>query len=393
MSSNISGGSTVLKEAGQELSVFLQDFFLKGLEEENNIEQNINTIIKYTEENYGDDVWNQIDNSIKIDRDGVRELLGEFFSQNKIYTSEDSKTLVEVVHKLNDIFDILKATSESKFKIIEQFIIKQFVANTIRYKKNKKVTDLEISRNKKAIEDLRYKNLDYFIGDGENYYLKTSKSGLYFNNGENPDIKVLSAQILSGEIGSKFYIGGDSVVDLDAESVKIKELVLTRQVKAEHHIVMSDGKELIGTALRARYADLAENYTADEELKYGYLASFNINQTVIGNEIPEVIKYKIDLGTRSVAGVVTKNPGFILDHDLDKRTDLPLVCLALKGKTPIRLDKKGNVGDYIYPSYIQNGLGTPSSEYKNEPIGRILSPEVHIKEVNGVTQYIYMCKI
>lgn len=88
-----------------------------------------------------------------------------------------------------------------------------------------------------------------------------------------------------------------------------------------------------GTALTARYADLAERYTSRDVLPIGTVVSICIHED---HEVCSA-NYNDD-----VIGVVSKNPGFILNNDTSGQP------IALKGKTPVRIIGSVNKGNRIY---------------------------------------------
>jgi hypothetical protein len=75
-----------------------------------------------------------------------------------------------------------------------------------------------------------------------------------------------------------------------------------------------------GTALRAKWADLAEMYDADSEYEPGTLVKF-------GGE------KEITIATDEVNAVITTKPGLLLGEN-DTNTKLPI---ALVGKVPVKV--------------------------------------------------------
>lgn len=116
---------------------------------------------------------------------------------------------------------------------------------------------------------------------------------------------------------------------------------LTENFKEVH------AKDFVGTATRARYADLAEYYNADQNYEYG---------TVLGvGGINEVTLYKHGM---PYAGVVSEKPGLILN---DMNTECKTL-IALKGRVKVKVSNIVNKGDYIYPD--NNGLAKGSKQPK-----------------------------
>lgn len=96
--------------------------------------------------------------------------------------------------------------------------------------------------------------------------------------------------------------------------------------------------EINGTCTSALWADLAENYIADEKYIAGTLIKF-------GGE------KDITVADEDCNGVVSEKPGYLLDSKLEN--GLPV---ALVGKTPIRIIGKVNKHDKITLSEIP-GVG------------------------------------
>jgi len=90
-----------------------------------------------------------------------------------------------------------------------------------------------------------------------------------------------------------------------------------------------------GTATTARYADLAENYRADAEIEAGTVVCF-------GGEA-EVTTCNVD-GCRKVAGIVSTNPAYLMNSDLQGEK---VVALALQGRVPCKVTGKIRKGDML----------------------------------------------
>ena len=97
----------------------------------------------------------------------------------------------------------------------------------------------------------------------------------------------------------------------------------------------------IGTASMAKYADLAEFYAADAEYSPGTVLGIGENGISIFNSESE-----------SLIGVVSKNPGFVLNEGNGN------VCVALKGQVLVKLDpsiKNIKLGQKLYASHQTPG--------------------------------------
>jgi len=101
-----------------------------------------------------------------------------------------------------------------------------------------------------------------------------------------------------------------------------------------------------GTATSARYADLAENYVADQDYGPG---------TVL--EIGGL--YEVTLaqdGTNRLAGVVSTNPAFLMNSDCSGDH---VVAIALQGRTPCKVRGKIKKGDMLVSG--GSGYARPAS--------------------------------
>ena len=76
----------------------------------------------------------------------------------------------------------------------------------------------------------------------------------------------------------------------------------------------------------ARYADLAENYLADAEYEVGTVLIFGGDK-----EVTVTTAMKDD--TR-VAGVVSENPGYLMNSKLEGEN---VTAVALQGRVPVKV--------------------------------------------------------
>jgi hypothetical protein len=109
-----------------------------------------------------------------------------------------------------------------------------------------------------------------------------------------------------------------------------------------------------GTATTARYADLAEKYTADKYYKEGTVVMFGGNQEVTLAE----------KATNKVAGVISRKPAYLMNDDLE--ADFVAV-VALQGRVPVYVTGKIQKGDML----ISAGNGRAMSS-KHPEIGSVI---------------------
>jgi len=93
-----------------------------------------------------------------------------------------------------------------------------------------------------------------------------------------------------------------------------------------------------GTATAAQYADLAEKYLADAEYEIGTVIA-------VGGEA-EVTAANLN-NAHSVLGVVSENPAFMMNKDLEGGT-----YIALKGRVKVIITGNVKKGDRLAPSTI-----------------------------------------
>ncbi len=109
-----------------------------------------------------------------------------------------------------------------------------------------------------------------------------------------------------------------------------------------------------GVATQAKYADLAENYQADNQYEPGTVLEFGGDQEVT---------LAVD-GTRRVAGVVSTNPAHLMNGGLSGKN---VVALALTGRVPCKVIGPVKKGDLM----VSAGFGYAKTN--NDPaIGQVI---------------------
>jgi hypothetical protein len=102
-----------------------------------------------------------------------------------------------------------------------------------------------------------------------------------------------------------------------------------------------------GSTWQATFADLAEWYTSDHDYEYGTVVVF-------GGEYETTISTQAN--DSRVAGVISKDPAFIMNIDLPG----PSSCVALQGRLPVKVIGRVSKGDLLVTSNIP-GVATANN--------------------------------
>lgn len=131
-----------------------------------------------------------------------------------------------------------------------------------------------------------------------------------------------------------------------------------------------------GTATSSRYADLAEKYVADAAYEPGTVVEFGGKFEITVAE---------DATTR-VAGVISTNPGFIMNSELEVAVTLgqATAVVALQGRVPCKVRGKISKGDMLISG--GNGFARPSS---NPAVGTVIGKALEdFDGAEGVIQVV-----
>jgi len=123
-----------------------------------------------------------------------------------------------------------------------------------------------------------------------------------------------------------------------------------------------------GTATTAKYADLAENYIADNVYEPGTVLVFGGEYDVTTTTIH---------CNRKVAGVVSTDPAYLMDSELEGKY---IVALALQGKVPCKVIGPVEKGDTLVTS-MYPGVAIASSDPK---VGTIIGKSLENKITTGI---------
>ena len=128
-----------------------------------------------------------------------------------------------------------------------------------------------------------------------------------------------------------------------------------------------------GTATTAQYADLAENYVADEQYEPGTVLIFGGQQEVTASRQPD---------SNKIAGVVSTAPGVLMNKDCEGEF---VVALAFTGRVPTKVKGTISKGDMMVSSNIEGVAVASDNPAIGTVIGKALenydSEEVGVIEV------------
>lgn len=174
----------------------------------------------------------------------------------------------------------------------------------------------------------------------------------------DPDIMYKSQiQTVSGQktftsnliMNAAIFADADNTRDIGQSAVKFRNVY---------------GHTFHGTATKALYADLAEKYLADNEYEEGIVVAVGGSKEItIANQSNK----------HSIIGVISTNPGFILNSELDGGS-----LVALKGRVPVRVIGEVQKGDRLVLSDIPGHL--TSDNHSNEYIAVSLESGSHTVE-------------
>lgn len=122
-----------------------------------------------------------------------------------------------------------------------------------------------------------------------------------------------------------------------------------------------------GVATEAKYADLAEKYTADDVYEAGTVLVFGGEQEVTVTQTK---------GDTRAAGVVSSNPAYLMNKDLEARH---VATVALQGRVPCKVLGRVRKGDLLVSSAIP-GYAVATD---NPKIGSIIGKSLEHKETDG----------
>lgn len=182
--------------------------------------------------------------------------------------------------------------------------------------------------------------------------LGTDTTGNYVKNGAT------SGNGLSGSIDSE---GGQFTVHSNATSGNTGSTIVYRNSSGNF-----SANIITATSTKARYADLAEKYTADKDYSVG---------TVVSLGGSEEVTLSIDENDTKVIGVISEFPAYLMNNDLESEFT---AIIALKGRVPVQVEGIVEKGDIIVSA--GNGRGVVNN---NPTYGSIIGKAVEVSVVTG----------
>ena len=129
-----------------------------------------------------------------------------------------------------------------------------------------------------------------------------------------------------------------------------------------------------GTATKAKYADLAENYLADAEYEIGTVIMLGGAKEVTASSVK---------GDTRVFGVVSENPAYLMNSDLTGDYVTPV---ALTGRVKCKIIGKAKPGDMLIASSIPGYAMVDNNPKTGSVIGKVL--EEKTSDDKGVVEIV-----
>ena len=124
---------------------------------------------------------------------------------------------------------------------------------------------------------------------------------------------------------------------------------------------------ITATATAARYADLAEKYTSDEDYDPGTVLELGGIAEVTQTRRPTSL---------AIAGIVSTDPAYLMNSDSEG------ISVALIGRVPCKVTGKINKGDILVSSDIP-GHAKAHREIHNPPAGSMIGKAIEAKDNDG----------
>jgi hypothetical protein len=198
-----------------------------------------------------------------------------------------------------------------------------------------------------------------------------------FNNGIKKGITLAGCDVNGSSRAADYYFWGtaaESLTAVTANSVSVVSTatgVFSIPLVSEEGVIFSTSTFTYSVdtgianfkGIAVPYADLAERYESDRPYEAGTVL-------IIGGE-KEVTTTGIKANT-AVAGIVSKNPGYMMNSDAG--TDETHPYIALKGRVPCRVQGRIEKGDLLVTSFHPGyAAAWTEGDSPNAVIGKALS--------------------
>ena len=392
-------GKKVFTNAGEKLAEFLINKKQSDIESANftSILETINSSTPTVEQQF-----------LRISTMSKEEVISYFTEQVRLFLNnlnitngEKDVHLLEITQELFNNVKYQEITSLAQFEAINSFLgtkLADIVKSIGSLNRLYRIGDTRLNG---LIADLLNKPLEYFRGsstdDLSKIYYRFDRNALNVANGKSSGQlfhEVMRVSSVSDATNPGSFVIGDVIhLGLDTQFTKI---YLEKPTTVKGNLTL-DGGELIGTAIKSRYGDIAEYYSADKEYTAGTLLMVDTEsnrEATINNNLAPLI------------GVVSHKPGFILNEELkddvliddnnvpiyNENLDLNIskyiLPMVLTGKTPVKVHSlpiaqgRINKGDILFPSMEIPGVAVAvpfndsyqfEIDIKRKPIGIALS--------------------
>lgn len=278
--------------------------------------------------------------------------------KKKILITEMVQTLY---NRLNHLVAVDRATYIALREVILQHIADIYRNRELDYRKFTEKDDWLTT----TIANLMFKPIDYFEGgtaDKDRLFYRFRGNILEISNGAGTNVKdeeifrveqINATTKNQNKVGKSLSIGG-------LATGAIEHVDFTKPVNVNGNVTLTNG-EFIGTAVKSRFADLAEYYTSDKEYRPGTL--LQISKDYNKDVQSELCIYNFNDGMPCV-GVVSDNPGFYLNEELRSDPNITTIPVVLMGRSPVRVYGSVEKGDILYPSTTIPGTAIAISPLK-----------------------------
>lgn len=298
------------------------------------------------------------------------------FSNYKITDGVKEIPVNEMVQRLYHELKNLDATTQAQFNAVSSFMSIKMAEQIKRTQEHYRTFSYSISKANDNIANLTKRSLDYFRG-GENdlgrIYHRFEGNRLLVANGNKTNqqwielFRINSATVDGqAQAGTDFRIGG-------ASGEHIQTISLNKPTNVNGNLKVTNG-EIEGIVTTARFADLAEYYTCNEQLPAGTLVGINTEESKYDSstyneldpdQVGEIKKYN---KLTEFIGVVSDKPGFILNQiskqeGYQGKEGLYNLPIVLTGRSPVKLVNDGKRGDAIFVPIRSTGYNHEEREF------------------------------